>query len=85
MRADDVSFSLLLVTQGVPQESVLGCLFFIICINNLCQNIHNASDHFYAGGTVLYCLAPSLQQALTESQLTFCNIQHNLSEPNLIL
>lgn len=65
---DGVSSSLLLVTQGIPQGSVLGPLFFfIICINTLSE--HNVSDHFYAGDTVLYCSAPSLQQALIELQL----------------
>ncbi len=56
------------VVKGVLQGSVLGPLLFTIYINCL----DKASFHFYADDTVIYCSAPTKQEALSDLQTGFC-------------
>ena len=52
--ANGIYSSALTVTQGVPQGSVLGPLFYIIYANDLTQIIKNCHIALYADDTVLY-------------------------------
>ncbi len=71
VQVDGIKSDLLGVGTGVPQGSVLGPLLFIIYINCLDVNIDNTRFHFYANDTVIYCSAPTKQQAwLTYNQLS---------------
>ncbi len=70
VQVDGIKSDLLGVGTGVPQGSVLGPLLFIIYINCLDVNIDNTRFHFYANDTVIYCSAPTKQQALVDLQST---------------
>ena len=70
--ANDIYSSFQTITQGVPQGSVLGPLFYIIYANDLSKVIKNCKIAMYADDTVLYatkkCITDavdSLQQDLT--------------------
>ena len=52
--ANGVCSSAMTVTQGVPQASVLGPLFYIIYANDLSHIIKNCHVAMYADDTVLY-------------------------------
>ena len=80
-----VTSSVLNIKNGVPQGSVLGPLLFIIYIDCLCQNAGEANFHFYADDTVIYCSAPTLNQALCQLQLAFNTVQCTLYRLKLLL
>ena len=42
------------ITQGVPQGSVLGLLFYIVYANDLAKTVKNCKISMYADDTVLY-------------------------------
>ena len=52
--ANNVYSSYMTVTQGVPQGSVLGPLFYIVYANDLVDNIKHCKVALYADDTVLY-------------------------------
>ena len=52
--ANNVRSSLLPVTCGVPQGSVLGPLFFLIYVNDVENAVTNCGIKLYADDTVLY-------------------------------
>ncbi len=85
VQVDGIKSDLLGVGTGVPQGSVLGPLLFIIYINCLDVNINNARFHFYADDTVIYCSAPTKQQALVDLQSTFDIIQARFFTLKLVL
>ena len=52
--ANNTHSSLMTITQGVPQGSVLGPLFYIIYANDIVSKIKNCNIALYADDTVLY-------------------------------
>ncbi len=69
----------------MPLGSVLGPLLFILYINNIDSNLSKVKFHFYADDTVLYCSAPTADQALSQLQLDFNTLQQNLYDLKLVL
>lgn len=54
-------------------------------MNNLCQNPSNAFFHFYADDTVIYCSAPSTEQAFDFFQSAFDSVQSHLNQLRLVV
>ncbi len=68
---------------GSPPRICIGAI--IIYINRLDVNIDNARFHFYADDTVIYCSAPTKQQALGDLQSAFDIIQARFFTLKLVL
>ena len=62
------------VVKGVPQGSVL-VRVYIYTLYCLDVNIEKARFHFYADTTVIYCSAPTKQEALRDLQSVFDTIR----------
>ena len=77
-----VSSTFLEVTKGVSQGSVL---LFMIYINDLCANLSNASNHFCADDSVIYCCSHSIAQAFEFLQSAFDAVQIRLEQLKLDL
>ena len=56
------------ITQGVPQGSVLGPLFYIIYANDLSKVVKNCKIALYADDTVLYTADESFDKSITNMQ-----------------
>ncbi len=69
--------------HGSPPRICIGAI--IIYINCLDVNIDNARFHFYADDTVIYCSAPTKQQALGDLQSAFDIIQARFFTLKLVL
>ncbi len=85
VQVEGIKSDLMEVGTGVPQGSVLGPLLFTIYINCFDVNIENARFHFYADDTVIYCSAPTQQQALGDLQSAFYIIQARFFTLKLVL
>ena len=66
--ANDTYSSFLPVTQGVPQGSVLGPLFYIIYANDIPQITNNCEIALYADDTVLYTANTNFQTSVIKLQ-----------------
>ena len=85
VQTSESSSSLLPVSKGVPQGSILGPLLFTIYVNNLCDNLPNTESHCYADDTVIYCSSPSVLQCFEYLQSAFDIVQSRLTELKLVL
>ena len=79
------SSTLLNVSTGVPQGSVLGPILFVIYVNTLGSNVPNAKFHFYADDTVIYCCGTTLAEALGNLQIAFNLVENQLIELRPVL
>ena len=66
--ANNVYSSFLPITQGVPQGSVLGPLFYIIYANDLIKTFKNCNVAMYADDTVLYTANQSFDLSVDKMQ-----------------
>uniref|UniRef100_A0A8C2EK04 Reverse transcriptase domain-containing protein n=1 Tax=Cyprinus carpio TaxID=7962 RepID=A0A8C2EK04_CYPCA len=85
VQAEGINSGLLEIVKGVPQGSVLGPLLFTIYINSIDHGNQDVNLHFYADDTVMYCGAPSKQQALIKLQAAFDVFQSRLHTLKLVL
>ena len=66
--ANNVYSSFLPITQGVPQGSVLGPLFYIIYANDLVKTFQNCNVAMYADDTMLYTANPNFDISVGKMQ-----------------
>uniref|UniRef100_A0AAX7U0Q4 Reverse transcriptase domain-containing protein n=1 Tax=Astatotilapia calliptera TaxID=8154 RepID=A0AAX7U0Q4_ASTCA len=85
IKCENLCSELLNIHTGVPQGSILGPLLFIMYINDLGQNVSNASMHFYADDTVIYSFGSNFEKAIESLQKAFDVVQHTLLELKLVL
>ncbi len=69
----------------MPHESVLEPFHFALYINNIDQNVYNSNFHYYADDTVISSSASTPNLALSQLQLAFNIVQHNLYELKPVL
>ena len=65
--------SLPALNSGIPQESALGPLLFLLCINDLNQAIKFCKVHDFADDTNLLCLSNSIKKL---SKLVNADLKH---------
>ena len=79
---------------GVPQESVLGPIIFIVYVNDLNRHIHLGACNLYADDTLVYCSANSIdklqegiQECVTEIQEWYNKnrLVRNVSKSNIMV
>ena len=66
--ANNVYSALLNVTQGVPQGSVLGPLFYIVYANDLPDVLKHCNIALYADDTILYTANANFETSITKMQ-----------------
>ena len=66
--ANNVYSSFLPITQGVPQGSVLGPLFYIVYANDLAKTFLNCNVAMYADDTVLYTANSNFDTSVVKMQ-----------------
>ena len=64
------------ITQGVPQGSVLGPLFYIIYANDLIQTVQNCEIALYADDTVLFTANKSFPSSVRKMQTDLDSLSH---------
>lgn len=73
------------IETGVPQGSILGPLLLTLYINNLGDNLSDASIHLCADDTIIYCSALSIDKCIAYLQEAFLIVQRNLLALKLVL
>ena len=66
--ANNVYSSARLITQGIPQGSVLGPLFYIIYANDIAKIVKNCEVALYADGTVLFTSDSNFENSVKDLQ-----------------
>lgn len=77
VQAEGVTSGSFSINKGVPQGLALGSLLSILYVSNINHNSSNAT-HFHADGRLFYCSSFTPIQALSQLQLAFNTVQHNL-------
>ena len=82
------------ITQGVPQGSVLGPLFYILYANDIVEKVNSCKIALYADDTVLYIASPNFNTAIDKLQAdmnslsNWCKdngIQMNVDKTNIMV
>lgn len=71
------------VLTGVPQDSILGPLFFIMYINDLLSCLQFPQLMMYADDTVIYLSSNSISEIEMKLSLDLANVSYWLRENNL--
>ena len=73
------------VRHGVPQGSILGPLFFLVFINDLCQTIELCGTSMYADDTAIFYLCKDLDELKVSIQFDLQSVAHWMRENRLSL
>ena len=73
--ANNVYSSAQRITQGVPQGSVLGPLFYILYANDITNIVKHCNIALYADDTVLYTANPSFETSITNMCQDMCALR----------
>jgi hypothetical protein len=60
-----------------PQGLILGPVLFTVYINKIDFSVKNVNLHLYADDTVVYAIAPTVDQALSDLQSAFIVLYKN--------
>lgn len=75
---ENYSSASLTANKGVTQGSILAPILFSIFVNDLGHGINPTKIHLYADDTVIYMVAPSLNQAIELLEDAFQSMQFSL-------
>lgn len=54
------------MSSGAPERSVLGTLFFMNYVNEVCENLVDVKAHLYADDIIIYSSAPTITEAVSK-------------------
>ena len=73
VQIDNISSSVVSINTGVPQGSILGPLFFNICINDIIMSSDEFNFILYADDTTLNSTVESFGETVADIQLSISN------------